>query len=243
MPDGGDASVSRRAGRREDALPAAALVNPEIPWSSAILIEQTSGRVLFEKDPDTPMPPASITKIMTLLLVMEALDAGTITLETAVTCSPHAASMGGAQIWLEPGEQMTVHELLKATAISSANDAAVALGELISGSEEAFVARMNERAGELGMKNTTFQNATGLDAQGHLTTARDIAVMSQALLSHPLITEYSTVWMDSLRNGETQLVNTNKLVRFFEGATGLKTGTTDGAGYCLSASATARGFR
>ena len=226
----------------EDALPAAALVNPEIPCQSAILIEQTSGRVLFEKDPDTPMPPASITKIMTLLLVMEALDAGTITLETAVTCSPHAASMGGAQIWLEPGEQMTVHELLKATAISSANDAAVALGELISGSEEAFVARMNERAGELGMKNTTFQNATGLDAQGHLTTVRDIAVMSQALLSHPLITEYSTVWMDSLRNGETQLVNTNKLVRFFEGATGLKTGTTDGAGYCLSASATRKGL-
>ena len=188
------------------------------------------------------MPPASITKIMTLPMVIEALDAGTITLETAVTCSPHAASMGGAQIWLEPGEQMTVHELLKATAISSANDAAVALGELISGSEEAFVARMNERAGELGMKNTTFQNATGLDAQGHLTTARDIAVMSQALLSHPLITEYSTVWMDSLRNGETQLVNTNKLIRFYEGATGLKTGTTDKAGYCVTASAKKNGM-
>lgn len=221
-----------------DSLPAAALVNPEIPCQSAILIEQNSGRVLFEKDPDTPMPPASITKIMTLLLVMEALDAGKITLETNVTCSPHASSMGGAQIWFEPGEQMTVHELLKATAIASANDAAVALGELVSGSEEAFVARMNERAKELGMTNTTFQNATGLDADGHLTTARDIAVMSQALLSHPLITEYSTVWMDSLRNGKTQLVNTNKLIRFFEGATGLKTGTTDGAGYCLSASAT-----
>ncbi len=221
-----------------DSLPAAALVNPSIPCKSAILIEQNSGKVLFEKDPDIPMPPASITKIMTLLLVMEALDAGTITLETMVTCSPHAASMGGAQIWFEPGEQMTVHELLKATAIASANDASVALGELVAGSEEGFVARMNERAAELGMKNTTFKNATGLDADGHLTTARDIAIMSQALLSHPLITEYSTVWMDSLRNGATQLVNTNKLIRFFEGATGLKTGTTDGAGYCLSASAT-----
>lgn len=223
--------------QEEDSLPAAALVNTNIPCRSAILIEPESGKILFEKDADTLMPPASITKIMTLLLVMEAIDSGKMSLDDTVTCSPHASSMGGSQIWFEPGEQMTVHELLKATAIASANDAAVALGEQVSGSEEAFVNLMNTRAQELGMTNTTFKNATGLDADGHLTTARDIAAMSAELLKHPKITEYTTIWMDSLRNGETQLVNTNKLVRFFKGATGLKTGTTDGAGSCLSASA------
>lgn len=221
-----------------EGLPAAALVNTNIPCRSAILIEQQSGKVLFEKDPDLQMPPASITKIMTMLLVMEALDEGRLSLEDVVTCSPHASSMGGTQIWFEPGEQMTVHELLKATAVASANDASVALGEHLSGSEEGFVALMNRRAAELGMKNTNFCNATGLDAEGHLTTARDIALMSAELLRHPKITEYTTIWMDTLRGGETQLVNTNKLVRFFAGATGLKTGTTDGAGSCLSASAT-----
>lgn len=226
----------------EEELPAAIIVNADIPCKSAILIEQKSGRVLFEKQPDEKMPPASITKIMTLLLVMEALDSGRISLDDAVTCSPHASSMGGSQIWFEPGEQMTVHELLKATAIASANDAAVALGEHIAGSEEAFVAMMNERAGQLGMKNTVFKNASGLDTEGHLTTARDIAIMSAELLRYPKITEYTTIWMDSLRNGETQLVNTNKLVRFFEGATGLKTGTTDEAGSCLSASAERKGL-
>lgn len=228
--------------QEEEALPAAALVNTNIPCRSAILIEPESGKILFEKDADTLMPPASITKIMTMLLVMEAIDSGKISLDDAVTCSPHASSMGGTQIWFEPGEQMTVHELLKATAIASANDAAVALGEHVSGSEEAFVNLMNTRAKELGMTNTTFKNATGLDADGHLTTARDIAAMSAELLKHPKITEYTTIWMDSLRNGETQLVNTNKLVRFFKGATGLKTGTTDGAGSCLSASATRDGL-
>ena len=223
-------------------MPAAVLVNTNIPCKSAILLEQESGNILFEKDADIKMPPASITKIMTLLLVMEAIDSGKIKFDDVVTCSPHASSMGGTQIWFEPGEQMTVHELLKATAIASANDASVALGEHISGSEEAFVNLMNTRAAELGMTNTTFKNATGLDADGHLTTARDIAKMSQELLKHPKITEYTTIWMDSLRNGETQLVNTNKLVRFFPGATGLKTGTTDGAGSCLSASATRNGL-
>lgn len=227
---------------QEDELPAAIIVNADIPCKSAILIEQSSGRILFEKEPDIKMPPASITKIMTLLLVMEALDSGKITLDDTVTCSPHASSMGGSQIWFEPGEQMTVHELLKATAIASANDAAVALGEHVAGSEEAFVNMMNERAEQLGMQNTTFKNATGLDAEGHLSTARDIALMSAELLLHPKITEYTTIWMDSLRNGETQLVNTNKLVRFFKGATGLKTGTTDGAGSCLSASAERNGL-
>ena len=220
----------------------AAAVGPAVSCPSALLMEKQTGTVLFAQDEHTPREPASVTKIMTLLLVMEAIDSGALSYDDVVTGSAHAAGMGGSQIWLKENEQMTVRDLLKAVCIVSGNDAAVALGELISGSEEAFVARMNERAGELGMKNTTFQNATGLDAQGHLTTARDIALMSQALLSHPLITEYSTVWMDSLRNGETQLVNTNKLVRFFEGATGLKTGTTDGAGYCLSASATRKGL-
>lgn len=204
---------------------------------SAILVEQTTGQVLYEKNPDELMPPASITKIMTLLLVMEALEAGKLKMEDMVSCSEHAASMGGSQIWLEPNEQMSVHELLKAAAISSANDASVLLGEAVAGSEEGFVGMMNNRAKELGMKNTTFHNACGLDNKGHLTTARDIAIMSAELLKHEKIKEYSTVWMDSLRGGKTQLVNTNKLVRFYDGATGLKTGTTDGAGSCLSASA------
>lgn len=204
---------------------------------SAILLEQTTGQVLYEQNPDELMPPASITKIMTLLLVMEALDTGKLRLEDMVTCSEHAAAMGGSQIWLEPNEQMSVNDLLKATAISSANDAAVLLGEAVAGSEEGFVALMNKRAAELGMKNTTFLNACGLDEPGHQTTARDIALMSRALLEYEKIKEYSTVWMDSLRDGTTQLVNTNKLVRFYDGATGLKTGTTNGAGSCLSASA------
>ena len=234
--------VGALGAQEEDSLPAAALVNTSIPCRSAILIEPESCKILFEKDADTLMPPASITKIMTMLLVMEAIDSGKISLEDTVTCSPHASSMGGTQIWFEPGEQMTVHELLKATAIASANDASVALGEHVAGSEEGFVNLMNTRAEALGMTNTTFKNATGLDADGHMTTARDIAAMSAELLRHPKITEYTTIWMDSLRNGETQLVNTNKLIRFFKGATGLKTGTTDGAGSCLSASATRDGL-
>ncbi len=227
----------------QQAEPAAIMVNTDIPAKSAILIEPMSGKVLYEKNADERLPPSSITKIMTLLLVMEALDEGRLTLEDTVTCSPHASSMGGSQIWFEPGEQMTVHELLKATAVASANDASVALGEKIAGSEEGFVAMMNQRAGELGMTNTEFRNATGLDAESHLTTARDIATMGAELLKHPKIKEYTTIWMDSLRNGETQLVNTNRLIRFFEGATGLKTGTTDGAGHCLCASAERNGLQ
>lgn len=204
---------------------------------SAILLEQTTGQVLYEQNPDEIMPPASITKIMTLLLVMEALDTGKLRMDDMISCTEHASTMGGSQIWLEPNEQMSVNDLLKATAISSANDAAVMLGEAVAGSEESFVALMNKRAAELDMKNTTFKNACGLDAAGHATTARDIAIMSCELLKHDEIKEYSTVWMDSLRGGATQLVNTNKMVRFYDGATGLKTGTTDGAGSCLSASA------
>lgn len=208
-----------------------------ITAKSAILMERSTGTVLFEHDADKQMPPASITKVMTLLLVFEAMDAGKFTIETEIVASEHACSMGGSQIWLEPGEAFTVNELLKAAAISSANDACVALGEAVSGSEETFVELMNERAAELGMKNTVFKNCTGLDAEGHLSTARDIAIMSAELLRHPKIKNYSTVWMDSLRGGKTELTNTNRLVRFYKGCTGLKTGSTDGAGCCLSASA------
>lgn len=209
---------------------------------SAILIDQASGTVLYEKNADEAMPPASITKIMTMLLVMEAIEQGKLSLTDPVTGSENAASMGGTQIWLEVGETFTVDELLKACAIASANDASMALAEHIGGSESAFVAMMNEKAAALGMSHTVFKNPTGLDADGHLSTARDIALMSKALLGYPKITEYTTVWMDSLRDGKMELVNTNKLVRFYNGCTGLKTGTTDGAGSCLSASATRDGL-
>lgn len=208
-----------------------------LPVKSAILMEQGSGRVLFEREADTQLAPASVTKIMSLLLIMEALDSGKITLQDSVTCSETAAAYGGSQIWLEPGEQMTVDELLKATAIASANDATVCLAEYVAGSELAFVEMMNQRAQELGMKNTTFKCAAGLDNEGHLTTARDIAIMSRELMRHPTIKNYTTIWMDSLRGGATELVNTNRMVRFYPGGTGLKTGTTSGAGSCLSATA------
>lgn len=204
---------------------------------SAILIERSSGKVLYEKNPDEPLAPASITKVMTMLLVMEGIDSGKISFEDEVAASEHACSMGGSQIWLEPGETMSVHELLMATAVASANDAAVALAEYLAGSEDAFVAMMNERAKELGMSNTNFMNASGLDEEGHFSSARDISTMASQLLSHKKITEYTTIWMETLRNGETQLVNTNKLIRFYKGATGLKTGSTDEAGKCLAASA------
>ena len=209
----------------------------EIKAKSAVLLEPYTGEILYEQNADEQLPPASITKIMSLLLVMEALDRGDFTLETMVTASEHACSMGGSQIWLEPGETMTVDDLLRATVIASANDACGALGELVAGSEEGFVALMNERAKELGMNSTTFKNCTGLDAEGHITTAGDVAIMSGELIRHELIMDYSTVWMDSLRDGKSELVNTNKLVRFYKGTTGLKTGTTSNAKYCLSATA------
>ncbi len=211
---------------------------------SAILMEMSSGQVLMEKNADEKLPPASITKIMTLLLVMEALDEGKITLEDRVTASREASSKGGSQIWLKEGEVMTVHELIKATAVASANDASTALAEYIAGDETSFVALMNKRAAELGMINTNFENCSGLDdtAENHYTTARDIAIMSCELMKHEKIKEYTTIWMDSLRNGETELVNTNRLIRFYEGATGLKTGTTSKAGYCISATAQREGM-
>ena len=216
----------------------------KIKAKSAILMEVSSGSVLLEYNADKKMYPASVTKIMTMLLVTEAISAGKISLTDTVTCSKNAASKGGSQIWLEEGETMTVDELLKATVIGSANDAATLLGEYVAGSEEAFVSLMNTRAKELKMNNTHFDNATGLDdtSKTHLTTARDISIMSCELLKYDIIRNYSTVWMDSLRDGKTELVNTNKLVRFYNGTTGLKTGTTSKAGCCISASAERDGF-
>ncbi len=209
---------------------------------SAILIEYNTGKVLYETNAGERLAPASITKVMTLILVMEALEEGKIKLETPVTASAHAASLGGSQIWLEEGEVMTVDELLRAVVVASANDATVALAEAVAGSEESFVERMNEKAKALGLKDTNFINSYGLDADGHLTTAYDIAVMSAELIKHKLIRNYSTIKMDSLRNGESQLVNTNKLVRYYDGCFGLKTGTTGKAGSCLSATAERNGL-
>ncbi len=211
----------------------------EIKAKAAVLMDASTGNVLYSYNEHEQLYPASVTKVMPLLLVMEAIDSGKISLDDEVTASADAASKGGSQIWLKEGETMTVDELLKAVAIASANDACCALGEYIAGSESAFVDMMNQRAKELGMNDTHFENCSGLDddTDTHLTSAYDIALMSKELLSHELIQKYSTVWMDSLRDGATELVNTNKLVRFYNGTTGLKTGTTSKAGKCLSASA------
>ena len=210
---------------------------------AAVLIEPESGRVLYEKSPDEKMPIASITKLMTLLLTFEAIHGGKLTLDTLVPVSEHAYHMGGSQIWLEPGEQFTLDEMLRAICVSSANDAAVAVAELVGGSEPAFVEQMNARAAELGMTNTTFRNACGLDTEGHLSTARDVAVLSCYILNTcPELLHYTGIWTDSLRNGQTQLVNTNKLLKRYSGITGLKTGTTSGAGVCISASAVRDGL-
>lgn len=215
----------------------------EIKAKAAVLMDVSTGKILMKHNETERLYPASVTKIMPLLLVMEAIDSGRISLDDVVTVSGAAASKGGSQIWLKEGEQMTVDELLKATAVYSANDACTALGEYIAGSDEAFVKMLNDRAKELGMKNTNFENCTGLDdtTENHLTTALDVAIMSCELLKHEKITDYTTIWMDSLRNGQTELVNTNKLVRFYEGTTGLKTGTTSKAGCCVSASAMREG--
>ncbi len=210
----------------------------EVAAPSALLMEKETGTVLFAKDEHTQREPASVTKIMTLLLTMEAVDSGQLSYDTMVTASAHACSMGGSQIWLKENEQMSVSDMLKAVCVVSANDCAVALAEQVAGSEDAFVERMNQRAQELGMNDTHFCNATGLPAAGHVTSAYDIALMSRELiLNHPDIRQYTTIWMDTLRDGTSQLVNTNRLVRFFDGATGLKTGSTDNALYCLSGTA------
>ena len=223
--------------------PAAAAGAPQVEAGAAVLMEKETGTILCEQNAHDKREPASVTKVMTLLLVMEALDEGRIAPTDQVTISAHAASMGGSQVYLKEGEQMSVEELVKAVAVVSGNDAAVALAEHIAGSEEAFVARMNEKAAQLGMADTNFANCTGLPAAGHLTSAYDIALMSRALiLDHPGIRAYSTIWMDTIRGGSFQLANTNKLVRYYEGCTGLKTGSTDSALYCLSATAEREGM-
>jgi len=210
----------------------------DVDAPAALLMEKETGDVLFAKAEHEKLEPASVTKVMTLLLTMEAIDAGRLHYEDAVTASAHACSMGGSQIWLKEGETLTVEEMLKAVCVVSANDCAVALAETVGGSEDAFVDQMNQRAQELGMKDTAFKNATGLPAAGHVTSAYDIALMSRELiLNHPDIRRFTTIWMDTLRDGASQLVNTNKLVRFYEGTTGLKTGSTSSAKYCISATA------
>lgn len=215
----------------------------DLPCRSAILMDAKTGEVLYEQNADEALPPASVTKVMTLLLVMEAIESGRIKPEDMVRVSENAASMGGSQVFLEPGEQMCVEEMLKCVVIASANDCAVALAEHVAGSEESFVAAMNARAVELGMKNTHFENTNGLDdtVENHVTSARDVAIMSCALIAHPKILEYSGIWMDTIRDGAFGLTNTNRLVRYYPGCTGLKTGSTARAGFCVSASAEREG--
>lgn len=210
---------------------------------SAILIEQTTGQVLYGHNIHKQLRPASVTKVMSMLLIMEALDSGKIALTNEVPCSENASSMGGSQIWLDPKETLTVDEMLKAICLNSANDCVVAMGEYIAGSEEAFVQMMNDKAKQLGMSDTTFKNCHGLDEDGHVSSSYDISIMSRELLSkHPNITKYTTMWMETLRDGKTQLSNTNKLIKNYNGATGLKTGSTSLALYNLSASATRNGL-
>ena len=218
-------------------------VRLELPCRAAILMDQNTGDILYEKNSEVRMPVASITKVMTLLLTFEAIHDGKLDYEQEVPVSAHAAAMGGSQIWLEPGEHFTLHEMLKAICVSSANDAAVAVAELVAGSESAFVSRMNARAAQLGMNSTHYENACGLDREGHLSTAKDVAILSRYILNTcPEVQRYTKIWTDTLRGGRTHLVNTNKLIRRYEGMTGLKTGTTGGAGVCLSATATREGL-
>ncbi len=208
-----------------------------IDAKSYILIEQTSGRVLSEMNPDEKLPIASVTKIMTMLLIMESIDSGVIKYDDMVTVSDNAMSYGGSTMFLETGEQLSVDDMLKGIAVASANDGCVAMAEHLTGSEAAFVDKMNEKAKELGMNNTCFKNTNGLDEEGHYSSARDVAIMSRELLKYDKITQYTSIWMDELRGGKFQLANTNKLIRFYNGANGLKTGSTSEALCCLSASA------
>ena len=211
---------------------------------SAVLMEASTGEILYEQNADEALPPASVTKVMTLLLVMEAIEQGKLKYTDMIRASANACSMGGSQIYLEENEEMSAEDMIKSVVIASANDAAVALAEHICGTEEAFVEQMNKKAQELGMKNTCFENTNGLDdtVERHLTSARDIAIMSRELIKYPKITEFSSIWMDSIRNGEFGLTNTNRLVRFYKGATGLKTGSTSKAGFCISATAQRNGM-
>lgn len=215
----------------------------EVVAPSAILMEKETGTILYAKDEHTSREPASVTKVMTLLLVMEAIDAGQLSYDQMLSASDYASSMGGSQIWLEPGESMSVSDMIKAVCVVSANDCAVALAEAVAGSEAAFVEKMNQRAQVLGMADTLFQNATGLPADDHYTSAYDIAIMSRELiLNHPDLRAYTTIWMDTLRDGTSELTNTNRLIYAYEGATGLKTGSTSTALYCLSATAEREGM-
>ena len=223
-------------------LPVHAVELP-VEAKAALLMEKETGQVLFAKEEHQRLEPASVTKIMTLLLTMEAISRGELRYEDTVTVSKNAASMGGSQVYLSEGEQITVEELLKAVCVSSGNDASVALAEQVSGVTELFVQQMNNRAKELGMVDTCFLNPTGLPAEGHVTSAYDIALMSRELiLHHPDLRRFTTIWMDTIRGREFGLSNTNKLIRFYEGATGLKTGSTDAAGYCISATAERSGM-
>lgn len=224
------------------ALPARA-GSLAVEAEACLLMEKTTGQILYAVNEHQQLEPASVTKIMTILLVMEAIDSGALAYDDMVTASAYACSMGGSQIWLKENEQMTVEDMLKAVCVVSANDCSVALAEHLAGSAEAFVAKMNQRAGELGMNDTNFLNPTGLPAQGHVTSAHDIALMSRELiLNHPDIRRFTTIWTDTLRDGAFGLNNTNKLIRFYQGATGLKTGSTDSALYCLSATAEREGM-
>ena len=210
---------------------------------SAILVEQTTGKILYSHNIHEQLRPASVTKLMSILLIMEQLDNGKLSLDDQIPCSENASSMGGSQIWLDPRETLSVHDMLKAICVNSANDCVYALAEYIAGSESAFVDMMNNKAKELGMNDTVFKNCHGLDEDGHVTSSYDISLMSCELLNkHPEVTEYTSIWMDSLRNGKSELVNTNKLIRNYSGATGLKTGSTSLALYNLSASATRDGL-
>ena len=229
---------------QEDQQGRFAMPDFDVPCKAAMLICEDTGEILYQKNPDQQLPIASITKVMTLMLTFEAIEQGKISMTDIVPVSQHAYSMGGSQIWLEPGEQFTLDEMVKAICVSSANDAAVAVAEFVGGSEPVFAEMMNRKAQELGMNNTVFKNACGLDEPGHLSSARDVALMSRAMLQqYPGVKQYTTIWTDSLRNGQTQLTNTNKLLKRYPGINGLKTGTTNGAGVCISASAERDGLK
>lgn len=235
-------------GNQPETVATAAVTNLSLTAKSAVVMEANSGTLIYEKDKDKELPPASVTKVMSLLLIFQEIDSGRLKLSDKVTVSEHAASMGGSQVFLEPSEVQTVETLIKCVVVSSANDAVVALAEHIAGSEEAFVKRMNQEAKKLGMKHTTFKNACGLDEKGHVTTAYDIALMSRELtIKHPDIFKYTKIWMDTITHTtkkgtkEFGLSNTNKMIRQYNGCTGLKTGSTSTAKFCLSATATRNG--
>ena len=223
----------------EAELASAPVYTAEVDARACILMDAKTGAVLYEKNADEALPPASVTKVMTMLLIFEAIDSGLISYTDMISVSENAASMGGSQIYLAPGEKMSVDDLLKGLIVASGNDAAVALAEAVAGSEEAFVAKMNERAAELGMVNTHFENTNGLDdtSENHVISARDIAIATREVLKHPKVLEYSSIWMDTIRDGAFGLTNTNRLIRFYDGATGLKTGSTSKAKFCISATA------